>query len=111
MKGIYYKLRMFKCNVRDAIRAGANRMKHPMSRDRAWDWSPNDHSHFCLAAKVLESSDFETVCPYHGKVEDIGCCDECDYCKYMAIVDFNTDKNGEKNISLHIKDDVKTVCE
>lgn len=111
MKDIYYRLRMFKCNVQDAIRAGANRMKHPMGRDRAYSWSKGDHSHFCLAAKILESKDFETVCPYRGKVEDIGCCDECDYCKYEAVINFNTDKNGNKNISLYIDERVRTVCE
>lgn len=84
-------------------------MKHPLSRVQAFSWSKDDHNHICLAAQLLESQDFEAVCPHHGKVEGICWCDDCDYCKYQAIVDFNTDKDGNKNITLYIKDEVKTI--
>lgn len=109
MRDLYYKLLELKGNVREAIRAGANRMKHPLSRVQAFSWSKDDHDHICLAAQLLESQDFEAVCPHHGKVEGICWCDDCDYCKYQAIVDFNTDKDGNKNITLYIKDEVKTI--
>lgn len=107
----YYKLREFKGNVRGAIRAGVNRMRHPMTRIQSFDWSKNDHQHICLAAQLLESQDFEAVCPHHGKVEGISWCDDCDYCKYQAVIDFNTANDGSKNITLYIDDKVKTVCE
>lgn len=108
MREFYYKLREFKWHVREAIRAGANRMKHPMTRARSYSWGEEDHTHICLAARLLESADFEAVCPHHGKVEEICWCDDCDYCKYQAIIDFNTANDGSKNITLYIDDKVKT---
>lgn len=77
--------------------------KYNKPQIESFSWDDFDHSHFCIAAQLLNDKDFEAVCPHHGKVEDIARCDACDYCKYMAIVDFNTDKDGSKNISLYIK--------
>lgn len=59
-----------------------------------------DHEHICFPLRLL-GKDFELVCPhyrskYFDEPEHSDCCDEC---KYLGIINFDTDKNNKKNIS------------
>lgn len=80
--------------------------KYLRPRIEAFDWSEFNHDHFCIAAQLLNDTDFELVCPHGGNVEFIGTDDACDYCKYSATIDFNTDSNGKKYIDLYIDDKI-----
>ena len=94
--------------IKAAIKHGLYRIKYPVKRLHAWNWSPQDHAHVCVALRLLEKEDFEVVCPYNGKIDtdSIEICDECDRCKYMSIIDFNSNKTGKKSINIYLNDKV-----
>lgn len=97
-----------KWHMSEAIKTGVQRLKHPLIRVESWNWGQYDHNHICLAARLLTTKDFLAVCPCHGSVGMIEVDDECDGCPYMAIIDFNTSKDGSKNISLSINEAIQT---
>lgn len=88
------------------FRLKERKSKYRRPRIAAFDWSKYDHDHFCIAAQLLNDNDFEAVCPHNGNVEFIGVDNACDFCKYNATVDFNTDSNGNKYIDLYIDDKI-----
>lgn len=85
-----------------------NKPKSKYNRERieSFDWCEHDHCHFCIAVQLLNDKDFEAVCPHKGNVEFIGVDNACDFCKYNATVDFNTDSKGNKYIDLYIDDKI-----
>lgn len=86
--------------IKLAFKAALQRLKHPVTRLHSGDWSPEDHSHICIAARLLDTDDFETVCPFKGQ-GDIEHEYRCDYCPYMRILEFDiSDLTGRKIITL-----------
>ena len=89
-----------------SLRIKEDKPKYHRPRIGSYDWSEADHDHFCIAAQLLNDKDFEAVCPHNGNVEFIGTDDACDYCKYNATIDFNTDYNGKNYIDLYINNKI-----
>ena len=89
-----------------SLRIKEDKPKYRRPRIGSYDWSEADHDHFCIAAQLLNDKDFEAVCPHNGNVEFIGTDDACDFCKYDATIDFNTDYNGKNYIDLYINNKI-----
>lgn len=107
---LYYKFIDFKWHLLAALRIAKTRMKYPVYRAHSYSWSKDDHSHICIALRLLERDDFEAVCPRHGKISKstLECDNKCDYCKYQAIIDYDKNANGEKGISLYISEEIQS---
>ena len=94
----YNRLRLWR--IRSAFRVFLQRLRRPLFRVHSTSWSEDDHSHFCLAAQLLEEGDFCAVCPHGGKLSwEPGHSDECDWCPYEAVL-YYTETGGKKKIRL-----------
>jgi hypothetical protein len=86
--------------LRAAIRAFIYRLRFPIVSNHSSTWDIEDHSHICIAVRLLSSDDFIAVCPCNGKCE-IDFDDKCDNCRYFRVLDYDTESNGEKTITLY----------
>jgi len=84
--------------IREAAKVFTFRLRHPIILHRP-TWGAFDHSHICIAARVLDEESFTKVCPRHGKCE-IDYDDACDVCGYMRILEYDTNSDGKKSIAI-----------
>lgn len=80
-----------------------------ITKCEAWDWSQNDHRHICLPLRVCDEDTFNKVCPCRNeKRSEAECYDFCDHCRYLVIMDFNSDSTGEYIETIGHKSFLKT---
>ena len=96
----YNKFRFWR--FRPAFRLFLQRLRFPLIPPHSSTWEKGDHAHVCLAAHLLEEDDFRAVCPHKDRIAVPGLEDECDLCKYLIVVSFLKNDNGEKKIDLEV---------
>lgn len=94
--------------VCEGMKIAKQRICRPLDKIQSYDYSNNDHVHFCIAAHLLNEEDFKAVCPHGGNIEffRVGTDNKCDYCKYASVLDFNKSDDGKKSIKIWLHDEV-----
>ena len=90
--------------VKAALRIAIQRFRNPLIFVHSSGWNNDDHQHICFAAHILAEDDFKEICPVaKNKNACIEYEDECDFCPYLGIIDFDTDKTtGKKLVRFNI---------
>lgn len=83
--------------IREAVKAFIFRLRHPITQHHP-TWGPFDHSHICMAARVLDEKSFIEVCPRRGRCK-IDYDDACDKCDYMRIIIYGVNSDGQKYVN------------
>ena len=85
--------------LRVAIQAFLFRLHFPVTLNHGISWDKEDHWHICVAARVLSEDDFVAVCPCHGNC-NIEWDDACELCHYFKTLDYKTEPDGSKSITI-----------